>query len=264
MTTLRTSLLLALALGAGGCLRSDPAPIEAPTASADPLTSAPSPTTTEGEDAELRVYETPPGRAAEVAGVLQRVLRGTDETPPRGTVTAAHGDRVVVVAPPSLHRGIEPLCRDLTKTSDAPRTATVQYWLVRAEPSEATDTSAVPMLADTLNEVATLDGAATFSLVERMRVSSLVDATGRAEGTHARIRQVVSARERTILADLDVDVTPPRAPGAELHTRVRLSPEDTVVIGQSGWTDHMPTPEGGTDDSERLYYVVRAELDDAR
>jgi len=203
----------------------------------------------------MRAYDTPPGRAAELASVLQRAMRGGGDTPRIGNATALDGDRVVVVAPPGVHAGIEPLCAKMRDTGTLPATSVqISYWLVRADPAEATDTSALPALAETLTEVAEQTGPAIFSLTEKASLSSMLNAHARTHGLRAEFSQVATAHEGGVVADLEIKLSRTPHMGGELHTRVAVAPGETVVVGQNGL---------GDDDDARLFYVIRAELVDA-
>ncbi|MEM6992121.1 MAG: hypothetical protein AAF721_16545 [Myxococcota bacterium] len=247
---LRTGWLLAvpLLLVASAC-RPAPAADAPPTEPTAPAAAAP-----EVEVAPvLRTYDAPPGRADELASVLQRVLLRGDEAP-LGRATALEGDRVLVVAPDSIHEGVETLCGRMS--AKPPSTATsvqLSYWVVLAQPAEAADTAAVPELGSVLDEVVAQMGPAKFSLAERASLTSMLNARGESKGPTAEFAQTVTAREDGVVADLKIDVRQHQGPHAELRTRISLDSGQTAVVGQNG----LPG-----DDGARVFYIVRAELID--
>jgi hypothetical protein len=199
----------------------------------------------------MRSYDAPPGRAEELAGVLQRVLTSGPDVAPIGTARAIDGDRVLVVAPVGIQEGVEQLCTQLQQQGHVPqRTVEISYWLVTAKKAEQTDVSAVPELASALQEIATATGPATFTLFERATLSSTLNAEAKTYGVRAEFRQVAAAHEGGIVADIEIDLL---GTHGAIDTRISVTPGKTVVIGQNGL-------EG---DDARLFYVLRAELVDA-
>ncbi len=241
--------------------RDDSLPLTTVTVATTPEADQPA-STTPGDQAVMRVYDTPPGRARDVASVLQRVLKTSSDLPPRGRVSAMDGDRVTVVAPVELHEGIAALCKEIAKTETSPaRTVSLSYWLVEAHPADASDLSAIPALADVLGPVIEHDGPARFTIAEKATVSSLLNSSGRTEGVHAKYQQLATARGDTIIADIDIDSK--GANGGSLQTRVSLTPGQTLVVGQGTWQTHDRDRDDSGDVEPRMYYVVRAELADA-
>lgn len=266
---MRPAILLCLPfLLVPGCQRPEPArtePVAPPPLAAAPVSGpAPAPAATPApaeQPVVMRTYEVPGMRAAELAAVLQRVLRTAPDQPPRGRVTAMNEGRVVVVAPPGIHEGVDRLCTELTDTDTAPpKTVQVSLWLVFAEPADASDASEIPDISETLDEVSAATEPARYTLGERVTLSSLINAEAKAQGRLGRYEQVATAHGRDIVADLEVDLFEYRN---SLRTRVTLEPGQTVVVGQTGLVkEHQPM--GTPPDERRILYVVRAELADAK
>ncbi len=257
-------LAVMASLGLTACLASEPPSVDAAppttvTVSTVPEASAVAPTA-DSDGTVMRVYSTPPGRALELAGVLQHVMRTGPDMAPRGRVSALDGDRITVVAPARLHEGIAALCHELAQTTAPARTVTLSYWLVEARPADAVDVSAVPALDEALQRVARHDGAAVFTLADRVQMASLLNASGKTETVRAQYEQTATVQGDAIVADIAIDT---RARGGDLRTRVRLTPGQTLVVGQGAWIDDNSSRDPGDDDEPRLYYVVRAELADA-
>lgn len=197
----------------------------------------------------MRTYEAPPGRAEELANVLQRVL--STDAAPIGKARAIDGDRVLVVAPPGIHEGVQHLCAQLEQRGNVPaRSVEISYWLVYATPAEHTDVSAAPEIEAALQEIAAAAGPTTFTLFERATLVSMLNSEAKSSGARAEFEQVATAHEGGIVADIDIHL---HATNGRLETRMSVPPGKTVVIGQNG-------VEG---DDKRLFYVVRAELVDA-
>ena len=251
-----------------GCQRAEGPRTEAvapsPAAAAPVTTPAPATTVVAppGEEAMvMRTYEVPGLRAAELAAVLQRVLRTTQEQPPRGRVTAMNEGRVVVVAPAGIHEGVERLCNELTETDNAPpKTVQLSLWLVFAEPADSADASDIPEIREALDEVSAATEPLRFTLGEHVTLSSLINAEAKTQGRLGRYEQVATAYGRGIVADLEIDLFEYRN---SMRTRVTLQPGQTVVVGQSGLVKQIEPP-GTPPDERRILYVVRAELADAQ
>lgn len=249
-------LLCALGLSVTACQRADSAAAAAssPTPVAQPIAPVASPDVAPQEPV-MRTYEAPMGRGQELANVLQRVLSQGKDNPPLGKATVVDGDHVLVVAPPGMHEGVESLCLRMKEQGPSSlRSVEIDYWLVRADPAQTTDTSEVSEIADALTEVAAQTGEAKFSLFERASLTSMLDAHGRTRGEKAQFSQVATASERGVVADIDIDLGM-QWDSNKIETRLAIEPGKTIVIGQNGM-------EGNTD-GVRLFYVVRAELVDA-
>lgn len=252
-------LVCALGLSVTACQRADSAAAAAssPTPVAQPIAAPVAPADAVPRDAApvMRTYEAPMGRGQELANVLQRVLSQGKDNPPLGKATVVDGDHVLVVAPPGMHEGVESLCLRMKEQGPSSlRSVEIDYWLVRADPAETTDTSEVSEIADALTEVAAQTGDAKFSLFERASLTSMLDAHGRTKGEKAEFSQVATASERGVVADIDIDLGM-QWDFNKIETRLAIEPGKTIVIGQNGM-------EGNTD-GVRLFYVVRAELVDA-
>ena len=243
-TLLLTTTLATLA--APGCRAPEALSIDSvPSLTADAIASTTAPTPI------LRTYEAPPGRAEEMASVLQRVFAGPRELPPLAKARAMDGDRVLVVAPAGIHEGVEHLCAQLNRQGSVPaRSVAISYWLVHGTPAEHTDASAAPEIDAALQEIAAATGPTTFTVFERATLASTLNAQGKTSGARAAFEQVATAHEGGIVADIEIELR--TAPG-RLETRISVQPGKTVVIGQNGM-------EG---DDARLFYVLRAELVDA-
>ena len=252
-------LSCALGLSVTACQRADsgpvaastpvpvaqPAPADAPASDVPPQATAP----------VMRTYEAPTGRAQELANVLQRVLSRGKDNPPLGKATVVDGGHVLVVAPPGMHEGVESLCLRMKEEGPTQlRSVELDYWLVRADPAETTDTSEVSEVADALTEVAAATGNAKFSLFERASLTSMLDAHGRTRGEKAEFSQIATASESGVVADIDIDLGM-QYDFNKIQTRLAIEPGKTIVIGQNGME--------GNSDGVRLFYVVRAELVDA-
>ena len=199
----------------------------------------------------MRTYEAPPGRAEELAGVLQRVLSNAPDLPALGKARAIDGDRVLVVAPAGIHEGVQHLCAQLEQRGNVPaRSVAISYWLVYATPAEQTDVSAAPEIEAALQEIAAAAGPTSFTLFERATLVSMLNSEAKSSGARAEFEQVATAHEGGIVADIDILLN---GKHGRLETRMSVPPGKTVVIGQNG-------VEGN---DARLFYVVRAELVDA-
>lgn len=213
------------------------------------------PATSTADEPELRTYEVPGGRAGELAGVLRSALsRGRDQ-PTQGTVKRLGDDRLVVVAPPSIHEGVEQLCRDFADGDEAPapRTVTLDYWILRVGDGTAGAGNLPEALSGVVEEIAER-GQSDVSLLEQLELSSVTNEHAQIEGSRAEVIHTVTVVGEQIVAEVGIEL---RESGSKLRTRISLEPNTFVVLGRGGYSRVGPDRDG---EAETLYYVVRARV----
>lgn len=266
-STLRLLALTAL-LGLSACQPPAPLPAmpAAPVAPAAPAVAAPEPVS---DEPLLRTYTVPPEQARAIDRALSSALSTGKETPPLGTVERLPDGRLLVVAPPGIQDGIAALIRDLDPSKTPPvRTAEFDYWIVLAEPAEAaTGVEVVPDIAPALRAITASQGPMAFSLLETMRLSSLLDEGAEADGNRMQARQVVSESDGRLIADLDLSVA--TGSGDKIHrvlctgdtckrlkSRIHLEPDQLLVVGQTGVAGEGKA--GAV--PKTMFYIVRGRL----
>lgn len=209
----------------------------------------------------LHTYDVPKGSAQKIRGVLMNVLwigsEGKDSNKYIGRAEVAPDGRLIVMAPESVHEGVKTLLATLPqKPEKEPGTIKLNYWVVTGLPgkSEAPLTPALEEIAPALKELEKNDGPMSFTLVEKLQVSSLSSERGKLNGRDTSARQFInSISDGLITADIELERM-----GQKLETRVRLEPGQLVVLASSGAPSRDNVDTGRT-----VYFLVRAANDGA-
>lgn len=203
----------------------------------------------EAREIALHAYEVPEGRAEELARVLSGAMpREGDHAIAR--VTASPDGRVLVAGSKAMQRGVQEVLADIAKrpAPPAPPSIEMTYWVVTGKRAEKPGDGGVDLkeVATALETITKTDGPMTFELLEKMRLSSMSDEHGFGRGAKIeKFEQRASMTgDKKIIADLTID--PDGSP--EIRTRVQLTPEQFLVLGESA----DPKTPGA-----RLYYIVR-------
>jgi hypothetical protein len=210
------------------------------------------------EPLALRTYKVPGGLENDVRSMLRNVLGGDA---PVGRVTGGPGGTLVVVAPESLHAGIEGLLGEL-EAVDTPSLRPVPieltYWILAGTPEpdlreghRAAPGSRLDAIAPVLSELVQSQGAMEFRLIERIELASIGEEHGQITGRSATIRQRAWLVGGEVVADVQITTSDLGA----VQTRVKLAPEQILVLGQSGYRDPQDASEG------TLFYVVSSDVE---
>lgn len=207
----------------------------------------------------LRSYEVPGGGAQRLRAVLGQLLwfgsEGKDSNKYVGRADVGPDGRLIVLAPESVHEGVKALVASVTASPlKEPGTIRLSYWVVTGTPgkSEAPLAPALTEVQPALAELEKNDGPMSFTLVEKLQVSSLSGEQGKLNGRDTSVRQQATLLEGQLTADLSLDRM-----GQHLETRVRLAPGQLVVMASSG----APTKDQ-TDSGRTVYFLVRAAPND--
>ncbi len=220
---------------------------------------------------ELKTYSVPHGYENEVRTMLQNALGG-DEA---GRVEMGPSGKLVVLARPSIQDGVQAFIRELEdmESAPAPVPVTLNYWIVVGSPAGTVNANSVQRhgmdgydvlgpddlndVAPALAEIAGSVGPIEFSLVERLRLSSMGGDRARVMGRRVQIGQYATTLSGHIVADLEIGIR-----GFQLSTQVKLKPDQFVVLGQTGydgdavaWLQHVDPV------AQTLYYVIEAKLE---
>jgi len=234
-----------LSLGMVGC---EPHPAPQPTV---PLSST---------DMTLRTYKLPPGHGPKIRPILSNLLKNGDQQV--GRTALAPDDRLVVLAPDSIHRGIEVFLKDLNASSTPlkpPPTVALTHWLVVAAPGPSPDESCGPKglqclrggpeVVKAVEAVDKSNGAGSgpmhYTLLEQLSIRSMDSEHAELDGATAHIKQRATVEGGKIVADLNVRVMRRNAAGIE--TRLQFSPNQTVILGQVAFDPEAAHPPAGGD-----------------
>ena len=199
---------------------------------------------------ELRTYDVPKGTASALVKTITSVMwMGENNNIGRAVVTP--DGRLAVLATPSVQTGVQTLIDEVAKhppTSE--QTVELHYFLVLGKPAGSAQPlpPGVSEIAPALDEIAHSQGPQTFTLAQRVALSSLRDEEGRLDNFEAKleIRQTATQTNEGVYAKLSI-----RWKDDKMETRVQLAPDRMVVLGATG--QHV----GDASDGTTLYYVVR-------
>lgn len=216
------------------------------------------------EDLVLRGYPAP-GRAEELASAIGYLLRLGEQRV--GSARVGPADQVLVLAPRSVHEGIEELVREQPSPTEAPArpsSVSMTYWFVGARPGAdaAPRAPALKEIEPALTEVTRLQGPHEFRLIERLQLRQLPGGGDySADSPNLKVLQSVSLSRGEIVAW--VRAVP--AGRNEIKTQVKLRSGQLMVLAQVGLDeaiDPFPrksrTPAGF---DRALYLVIRADVD---
>jgi hypothetical protein len=270
MRPIRYLFPLALLAGLSACpSRGAPPPPPIAAAPGAPV-KPPGPPAPADDEPVLRTYAVAPEQSRSLERALSSALSTGKETPPLGTVERLPDGRLVVVARRGIHDGVAALIHDLDASKAPPvRSAEFDYWVVVAEPAEAAaGVDAVPDIAPALQTIVDSQGPMKFSVLETMRLSSLLDEAGEADGNRMNAHQVVSEVGGRLVADLEIAVA--AGPDTKINrllcvgdgckrlkSRVHLEPDQMLVVGQTGGAAPGGKPEAAP---KTMFYLVRGRL----
>ena len=214
-----------------------------------------------GPEMVLRTYPVPSGTGQEIRSILDNVFAGLEKDKLLARASLSPDGRLVVVGPPGIQDGVKSFLDEVGKAPPpaAPPTVEITYWLVAGRRTQKY--AAGPGLKDVekvLAAVADADGPMEFTLVERLRLTSLSSERGFAQGQTAEVSQQATVTGGTLVADLSVTAKP-----AIIQTRVQLTPGQTLVLGEAGYQPLPPdvrvTPGEArlTEEARTLYVVLR-------
>ena len=200
----------------------------------------------------LRSYEVPPGSSPGVRDTLRRVFAGSEHQPATARVAIAPDGRIVVAAPPAVHKGVAELLSNMKSlAATIPSCVAVTYWIVEARPSAETQID--PTLAEIRSSLvkASAGQMLTFLPIERVTLRSAHDVRATHEGRTAEVRQTIRRADRHLMGDLEVEHHGTN--GGELRTLVDLTPGAPIVVGEM---EGRPDAGGAR---SRYLFVVRAD-----
>lgn len=202
------------------------------------------------EAVELRTYDVPKGTASSLVTTIKDVMwMGENKNIGRAVVTP--DGRIAVLATPAVQMGVQGLVEEVAKHPPTGNpTVELHYFLVLGKPSAAPQPPPLGAaeIQPALDEIVRSQGPQTFTLAQRVGLSSLHDEEGRLDNFEAKleIRQVAVQTNEGVYAKLSI-----RWKDDKVETRVQLGPDRIVVLGATG--QHA----GDASEGATLYYVVR-------
>jgi hypothetical protein len=197
----------------------------------------------------LRTYDVPKGSARSVVATLSDTFWVGEQQKLIGRASITPDGRLAVLATPNVQVGDQSLVDDITKhPPNNEQLDELHYFVVLGKPA-ATPLplrAGVMEIQPALDEIARSQGPQTFTLAERVRLSSLNGNDGKVETEQVKISQKAGQTNEGVDARIGIQF----AKNDKLETRVHLDADRIVVLGAT--SQHSDAPEGST-----LYYVVR-------
>ena len=210
----------------------------------------------------LKSYEVPAGDALQAERVLHTVFdRLKDKVAAQSSVTP--DGQLLVIASKGVHQGVEEFLSKMAKREPQPPPPTIQldYWFVVGQKSNEIAIAAdLQSIAPALEAVVGANGPMRFDKLEGTRLSTLSDMRGEANGVYSTLEQRASFIGGKVIADLNIALRG----GSKIETRLSLTPDKLIVLGETGvkMGAFKPSPVPG-DGPFTLFYVVRATVRDA-
>jgi len=208
-----------------------------------------------GPPLELRSYTVPAEYASEVNSVINSLL-------PNTRAKIGPGGVLLVAAPASVQKGVQEMLDDLAKNRPGPPpVVSLTYWAVVGRPAkEPSWPSSLNEIAPALKAVSASETALSFSLLQRLTLPSLSGERATLSGGRLTIKQVATARQDGVLAQIDLNLVSVSAgrSSSSLTTKVQIGLDKLLVLGQAGLLGEGES-QGGVEAS--VFYIVRARVE---
>jgi hypothetical protein len=206
----------------------------------------------------LRSYQVAPETGAELRSIINRVLSRGENEPPTGRAEIGPNGLLIVAAPEEMLGQIKRIIDEAgSVTVEAPPSVTITYWAVVGTASATTTwTPQLAALDRVLDTIASADGSTDFSLLEKIKTTSLSGARTSTRGRFVDIQhQEASVQDGNVVADVRLNVS--NGNGGVLETQVNIPPGRLLVLSQVGYSTNRRTEDGPP---QALYFVIRAEI----
>ncbi|MDB4998817.1 MAG: hypothetical protein JWM74_6249 [Myxococcaceae bacterium] len=196
----------------------------------------------------LRTYDVPKGSARAVVSTLGDTFwMGENKLVGRASITP--DGRLAVLATQNVQEGVQTLIDEITKHPPTyEQSIELHYFVLLGKPAAGPQPppAGVSEIQPAIDEIVRTQGPQTFTVAERMQLSSLNGDNGKAETEQLRISQKAAQTNEGVDARVEIQF----AKNDKLETRVHLVADRIVVLGAT--SQHSDAGDGST-----LYYVVR-------
>jgi hypothetical protein len=166
-----------------------------------------------------------------------------------GRASITPDGRLAVLATQNVQEGVQTLIEEITKHPPTyEQSIELHYFVILGKPAAGPQPppAGVSEIQPALDEIARAQGPQTFTVAERMQLSSLNGDGGKAETEQLKIFQKAAQTNDGVDARVEIQF----AKNDKLETRVHLVADRIVVLGAT--SQHSDAGDGST-----LYYVVR-------
>ena len=197
----------------------------------------------------LRTYDVPKGSARSVVATLTDTFWMGEQQKRLGRAAITPDGRLAVLASQNVQVGVQTLVDEITKhppTYD--QSIELHYFVLLGKPAASPQPPPVGVseIQPALDEIARSQGPQTFTLAQRVRLSSLNGDDGKVETEQLKVTQKAAQTNDGVDAIIGIQF----AKTDKLETRIHLGADRIAVLGAT--SQHSDAPDGST-----LYYVVR-------
>jgi len=203
----------------------------------------------------LRTYDVPKGSARAVVTTLSDTFWMGENQARLGRAAITPDGRLTVLASQNVQAGVQTLVDEVTKHPPTyEQSVELHYFVLRGKPAASPQPppAGVSEIQPALDEIVRSQGPQTFTLAERVRLSSLNGEDGKVDTEQVKIWQKAAQTNDGVDALVGIQFAKNDKSVFEnrLETRILLGADRIVVLGAT--SQHSDAPDGST-----LYYVVR-------
>ena len=203
----------------------------------------------------LRTYDVPKGSARTVVATLDATFWMGEQQRRLGRVSITPDGRLLVLASQNVQVGVQTLVDEITKHPPTyEQSIELHYFVLLGKPAASPQPppAGVSEIQPALDEIARSQGPQTFTLAQRVRLSSLNGDDGKVETEQVKIWQKAALTNDGVdaLVGIQLAKSDKSAFGDRIETRVQLGADRIAVLGAT--SQHADASDGSA-----LYYVVR-------
>ena len=203
----------------------------------------------------LRTYEVTKGSARSVVATLDATFWMGEQQRRLGRVSITPDGRLLVLASQNVQVGVQTLVDEITKHPPTyEQSIELHYFVLLGKPAASPQPppAGVSEIQPALDEIVRSQGPQTFTLAQRVRLSSLNGDDGKVETEQVKIWQKAALTNDGVdaLVGIQLAKSDKSAFGDRIETRVQLGADRIAVLGAT--SQHADASDGSA-----LYYVVR-------
>lgn len=197
----------------------------------------------------LRTYDVPKGSARAVVSTLNSTFWMGEQQKLPGRASITPDGRLVVLATQNVQVGVQMLVDEVTKHPPSyEQSIELHYFVVLGKPAASPQPppAGANEIQPALDEIARSQGPQTFTVAERVRLTSQNGDEGKVETEQLKVHQKAAQTNEGVDANVAIQF----AKNDKVDTRVHLTADRIVVLGAT-------SQHGDASDGSTLYYVVR-------
>ena len=197
----------------------------------------------------LRTYDVPKGSARAIVSTLNSTFWTGEQQKLPGRASITPDGRLVVLATQNVQVGVQGLVDEVTKHPPTyEMSIELHYFVIFGKPAASPQPppAGASEIQPALDEIARSQGPQTFTVAERVRLTSQNGDDGKVETEQLKVFQKAAQTSDGVDANVAIQF----AKNDKVDTRVHLGADRIVVLGAT--SQHSDALEGST-----LYYVVR-------